>query len=196
MIHMPPVLTAAWIPFAGYPLLYLPLHIVWLELLIHPTALLVFQDLPQSDTLPRLPRGRERGFFTRREWLVVGLVGALMTLAVVGGYAYSLGVGRDVEHARAMALIVLSVASATLTAGLSGLRHRTARVMVTVTLGLSGVLVQTPGLATLLNLRPLHLDDWMLAVVGGVLVALLPAFTWPGGRASAAVPVTPPASRG
>ena len=185
MIHMPLVLTAAWIPFAGYPLLYLPLHIVWLELIIHPTALLVFQGIPQSDALPRLPPGRERRFFTRREWLVVGLVGALMTLAVVGGYAYSLGVGRDVEHARAMALVVLSVASATLTAGLSGLRHRTARVMVTMTLGLSVVLVQTPGLATLLNLTPLHLDDWLLAVAGGVLVAILPAFTWPSVRASA-----------
>ena len=25
-----------------------PIHIVWLELLIHPTALLVFQDLPRD----------------------------------------------------------------------------------------------------------------------------------------------------
>src|SRR5947199_315316 len=44
MIHIPLVITAAFVPFAGYPLLYLPIHIVWLELLIHPTALLVFQE--------------------------------------------------------------------------------------------------------------------------------------------------------
>jgi Ca2+-transporting ATPase len=38
MIHIPLVITAALIPLAGYPLLYLPTHIVWLEMLIHPTA--------------------------------------------------------------------------------------------------------------------------------------------------------------
>jgi magnesium-transporting ATPase (P-type) len=45
------VVSAALIPFAGFPLLYLPLHIVWLELIIHPTALLVFQGLPGTDRL-------------------------------------------------------------------------------------------------------------------------------------------------
>ena len=38
------MLTAAAIPLAGSPLLYLPIHVIWLELVIHPTALLVFQD--------------------------------------------------------------------------------------------------------------------------------------------------------
>ncbi|MEZ5598576.1 MAG: cation-transporting P-type ATPase [Pseudomonadales bacterium] len=46
MIHMPLVLSAAFVPLVGYPLLYLPIHIVWLESIIHPTALLVFQSLP------------------------------------------------------------------------------------------------------------------------------------------------------
>ena len=36
----------------GYPLLYLPIHIVWLETLIHPTAMLVFQEL-QKGTDPK-----------------------------------------------------------------------------------------------------------------------------------------------
>ena len=36
MVHIPLVITAALIPFAGFPLLYLPAHIVWLELIITP----------------------------------------------------------------------------------------------------------------------------------------------------------------
>ncbi len=44
MVHIPLVLSAAAVPLADHPLLYLPIHIVWLELIIHPTALLVFQD--------------------------------------------------------------------------------------------------------------------------------------------------------
>jgi Ca2+-transporting ATPase len=35
LIHIPLVLGAAIVPLIGYPLVYLPVHIVWLELIIH-----------------------------------------------------------------------------------------------------------------------------------------------------------------
>ena len=70
MIHLPLVLSAALIPLAGYPLLYLPIHIVWLELIIHPTALLVFQNLPSRGRLEPIHRGRRIRFFG--PWRVVG----------------------------------------------------------------------------------------------------------------------------
>ena len=50
LIHIPFVLTAALIPLLGYPLLYLPVHIVWLELIIHPTAILAFQAVSDSNS--------------------------------------------------------------------------------------------------------------------------------------------------
>ena len=48
LMHIALVAAAALVPFAGFPLLYLPMHVVWLELIIHPTALLVFQELPAA----------------------------------------------------------------------------------------------------------------------------------------------------
>src|SRR5690606_32734188 len=36
LFHIPFVLSAALVPLLGYPLLYLPAHVVWLELIIHP----------------------------------------------------------------------------------------------------------------------------------------------------------------
>ena len=45
MVHMPLVATAALVPFAGFPILYLPMHIVWLELIIHPTDAKRFTDI-------------------------------------------------------------------------------------------------------------------------------------------------------
>jgi P-type Ca2+ transporter type 2C len=63
VIHIPLVLTATLIPLAGYPLLYLPIHIVWLEVLIHPTAMLVFQDLPTQELLPRGATAKRGRFF-------------------------------------------------------------------------------------------------------------------------------------
>jgi Ca2+-transporting ATPase len=173
MIHLPLVLTAALIPLAGYPLLYLPVHVVWLELIIHPTALLVFQDLPEDHGLQARRRTQTLRFFSVAEWLVIAVVGIALTLLVTFSYVRSLGAGYDVEHARAMALVVLTLASAGLTVQLSRLRTPAARIMAVATVTLSLLLVQVPVLSAFLHLKPLHLDDWLLAIAGGALTVLL-----------------------
>lgn len=176
MIHIPLVVTAALIPLAGYPLLYLPVHVVWLELIIHPTALLVFQELPARGSLgPIGTRERSGKFFTSREWSVVALVGVAVTLVIYWGYVRSLR-ALDVEHARAMALVALVLASAALMGSLSGLRTWTARVIFAASVASALFLVQIPWPASLLNLRPLHADDWSIAAFGGVIPALLALF--------------------
>ena len=177
MIHIPLVLTAALIPLAGYPLLYLPVHIVWLELIIHPTALLVFQDMPGDTQLAPVVRTRRLRFFSLRQWLMIAAVGAAVTVIVSVSYVRSLGAGFDVEHARAMALVALTAASAGITLNLSRLRTPAAWAMVGGTLALSLLFVQIPLLAAFLHLRPLHLDDWLLALAGGLLASLLSALT-------------------
>lgn len=173
MIHIPLVITAALIPLAGYPLLYLPTHIVWLEMLIHPTALLVFQGLPSPDGFGSAGRRRAVQFFSRLEWLLIGVVGALMTILVTAGYLRSFETD-DVDHGRAMALGVLTLSSATLTAALSRFRTTASRVIVAGTIGLSLVLTQVPSLASALHLEPLHADDWAIAGIGSLLVGALP----------------------
>lgn len=179
MIHLPLVVTAALIPLAGYPLLYLPIHIVWLELIIHPTAMLGFQEGPDRSGLARRREPRAVRFFQRREWAVIAFVGTLLTAIVVGGYARSLGGGRNVEHARAMAMVTLTLASAMLGATMNRLRTPAARFIAAGTVGLSLLLVQTPSLASLLHMQPLHLDDWLAALAGVLLTAGIPMLsTW------------------
>lgn len=174
MIHIPLVLTATLIPLAGYPLLYLPVHIVWLEAIIHPTALLVFQDLPSSERLARITRPPGTGFFTGRDRALIVITGLMITLVVLAGYDRSLGPSTDVEHARAVALVALTCASATLTVTLSRLRTVVSRLVAGGTIGLSLLLVQTPALARLLHLRPLHSSDLGVALLGGFLAVALP----------------------
>ena len=173
MIHLPLVLTAALIPLAGYPLLYLPIHIVWLELIIHPTALLVFQELPAEARLSPVRRAERLRFFGPPEWAAIAVVGALTTAVVSVSFLRALEQGHDVEHARALALVVLTCASAGITAGLTRLRTRAARAMVAATLVLSWLLVQTPWLAPLLHLRALDVHDWVLALAGGGVAGIL-----------------------
>jgi Ca2+-transporting ATPase len=170
-IHLPLVATATLIPLASYPLLYLPVHIVWLELIIHPAALLAFQEFP-AHAQPFGLRHDGR-FFGVREWALVGGVGVVLTALIVWGYERSLAGGSTVEHARAMALVTLVLASAALTAGLSGLRTRGARIVTAATAASALLLVQAPVLARALHLEPLHAGDWAIAALSGVLPGLL-----------------------
>jgi Ca2+-transporting ATPase len=167
MIHFPLVLSAAIIPLAGYPLLLLPIHIVWLELIIHPTALLAFQE---DSTDGSLRRTREAGFFGWRQWLIIGVVSLLLTLLVLVGYDAGLGEYHDVDHARSLAVVVLVIGSAGITAALSGLRTRAACWVIFVSLASLVLFVQVPQIGRLLNLTPLHLDDWLMAVFATLAV--------------------------
>jgi Ca2+-transporting ATPase len=182
VIHLPLVLSAAALQLAGFPLLYLPIHIVWLELLIHPTAMLVFQDLPQSGPLAPPRRGPAR-FFSRREGATIFAAGLLVSLAVIAGYLWSLGPADNVEHARAMALLTLTSASAAVTVVLSGAGARAGRVMIAASLLSALAVLQLPVLARLFHVAPLHLDDWALALATSSIAALpLLALRPRGGR--------------
>jgi Ca2+-transporting ATPase len=171
VVHLPLVVTAALLPLAGYPLLYLPIHVVWLELVIHPTALLVFQDAPAPGLAPGELRG-PRQLLAARDWAVIvaagGLVGALVLAA------YLRGLSGGVDHARALALTALTLSSAWTTAALSRLRTAAGRWMTGGTVALTAVLVQVPALASYLHLRPLHADDWMAVGAGSLLAVLVP----------------------
>lgn len=70
-----------------------------------------------------------------------------------------------------MALVLLTAASAGSTAYLSGLRSYATRGIGLGTMALSVLLVQTAALATLLHLKPLRRDGWLLPVGGGLLAA-------------------------
>lgn len=175
IIHIPFVLTAALLPLAGYPLLYLPIHIVWLELIIHPTALLAFQELPATGRIERARGGNRRlHLFSRRDWTFMLATGGLITAMVVAGYVRSVSDSGQVQHGRAMALGILAFASAGVTASLSRLRARTARFVIICTVGLSAILIQAPPLASLLHMAPLHVDDWAVVIGAGVLAGALP----------------------
>ena len=171
LIHLPLVLTATFIPLAGYPVLYLPIHIVWAEAIIHPTALLAFQRSGIADATIPPARGADVRLFSRGEWATILLVGCLIAALVT--FTYVRSVADSDDHARAMAMIVLTTASAGITIVLSRLRTAAARVVVGLSLAMAILLVQVPALASLLHLRPLHLDDWALALAGGAL-AMLP----------------------
>ncbi len=173
-IHMPFVITAALIPLAGFPLLFLPIHIVWLEMIIHPTALLVFQELPASKRLEPDRRDGELFFYRGRDWAVIIAVGGLVSAWMVAGFVYGLRAGGHVEYGRAIALVILTFASAFVTASLSGLRTHTSRVVVAATIGMTLVILQVPMLAAIVHVQALRGVDWGIAAAGSLIAVAIP----------------------
>jgi len=171
MVHGPLVATAALIPFLGEPLLYLPAHIVWLELIFHPTALLAFQARAE-DGGRRIGARSTAAFFSRTEWMAIAAVASVTTFAVFGAYQYILSADLGAAYARSAALAVLVLSSAAIAAALSRLRTAPAIVAVGATIGSVLVLIQLPAVSALLNLTPLgwiHLAyAFGLASVAGI----------------------------
>ena len=90
----------------GLPLLLLPVHLVWLELLVHPIAMLLFEAEPAApDVMKRPPRDPKAGLLPRRSLLRSVATGVLLTVMALAIYAAELPGGED--HARAVALVAL-----------------------------------------------------------------------------------------
>jgi len=173
LIHIPFVLSAAAIPLANNPLAFLPIHIVWLELIIHPTALLVFQDLPSSNRLAPVERVTAIRFFSTTSWTTIIVSGLILTALISIGFEIAVGPEGNVVHARSIAMSSLVCISAAVTIVLSKLATQTARVIVAVELATLILFVQIPVLSNLVQLTPLHLSDWAIVVGTGILAAAL-----------------------
>ena len=165
IIHLPLVAAAALVPLWGYPLLFLPAHLVWLELIIHPTALLAFQARPAGVAIPRGHPRRGSRLFARADWIAIASVGVLLTTLVVAGYLLGVKERGDVGHGRAMALAVLTLASAMVTLVLGRARTLAAVAIPAATIVVSAALIQAAPVAHALGLAPLHADDWTMAAL-------------------------------
>ena len=107
--HAPLILSAVVIPFFGVPLLLLPIHLVWLELIVHPTSALVYENDPAgaSDLMTQPPRGRAGGLLRPKDWVRPILLGTVLTVGCLAVYLGDLQSGLGVEVSRGMALATM-----------------------------------------------------------------------------------------
>lgn len=172
IVHIPLVLAAAVVPFAGFPLLFLPIHIVWLELIIHPTAILAFQyNSGSSDFV--LSRRPPRGFFTGQDWLKILGAGMFTSAAMLAHYMFALGNTDNSLHARSAGLANLILTSAAVTIALAGLKNPRATAIAGITVASLFVATQVRAISNVLSLSPLQWDDWALAFLAATIAALL-----------------------
>ncbi|MFN9778930.1 MAG: cation-translocating P-type ATPase [Alphaproteobacteria bacterium] len=176
LVHIPLVLSAAFVPLMDNPILYLPVHIVILELFIHPTALLAFQIPAGAGALRPIPRDGPSHFFTARTWVRVVGCGILLAVILVAAFEWVAAQGGTEGHARSLVLAMLAVWSASIALALNRSTQGIGAIVPVVSAIVVVGLVQLPVLSGFVHLEALHGTDWLAVGVTSVVAVLLAGF--------------------
>jgi Ca2+-transporting ATPase len=179
-----PIAGMSLIPvLLGMPLMLLPVHIVFLELIIDPTCSVVFEsEKEEPDVMNRPPRHRSEGLFTRRI-LALSLLQGFVVLAIVFAiYAGALARGLEENEVRALTFttivisnlfLILTNKSWTETIRVS-LRspNRALSVVFTLTIVCLLLVIFVPALQELFRFSPLSLSGLGICIAGGLFSVL------------------------
>ena len=106
--HAPLLLSAFLLPLFGAPILLLPIHLIWLELIVHPTSALVFEsDPPPPNLMTQPPRKPHTELLRRDDWARAIVLGAALAVMVIAIFSLTIRAGLGVEASRAAALITM-----------------------------------------------------------------------------------------
>jgi P-type Ca2+ transporter type 2C len=114
-VHIPIAGTALLPAIFGWPLILLPAHIAFLELIIDPACSVVFEAEPEGpDVMRRPPRSRDESLYSRAA-LQQSLADGLSALAcVLLVYLVARSFGYDDDQVRALTFITLVLGNLTL----------------------------------------------------------------------------------
>jgi Ca2+-transporting ATPase len=182
-VHVP-IAGLSMLPvfFADWPLLILPVHIAFLQLIIDPACTLIFEaEQAEDDVMRRPPRKREVGLFSR-ETVGIALLQGFSILGMCLGVFLLARRGHSDDAARALAFVTLVVAFVVvILVNRSRLRSAVAMLrtpnpavpwVLVGTVFLLGVAVFVPLARRLFHFAPLHPTDLLLSLGAGFLCVL------------------------
>jgi Ca2+-transporting ATPase len=182
-VHVP-IAGLSMLPvfFAGWPLLLLPVHIVFLELIIDPACSLIFEaEDAEADVMRRPPRSPEERLFSRRT-IGLAVLQGLSVLGVCIGAFLLARVGHSADVARALtfttlvvAFVVIILVNRSWTRSLVAMLrvpNTALRWVVGGTAALLAVVLFVPFPRQLFHFAPLHVGDLLLSVAAGLTCVL------------------------
>jgi Ca2+-transporting ATPase len=106
--HAPLLLSALVLPILGAPILLMPIHLIWLEIVVHPTSALVFEnDPPEKGLMSEPPRPPREGLMRRNDWRRALLLGITLAAVVIALYLLLMQQGYAQDAARSAGLVAL-----------------------------------------------------------------------------------------
>ncbi len=178
-VHVP-IAGLSLLPLAfGWPVIFTPVHIVFLEMVIDPVSSLVFEAEPSEErAMLRPPRRPESSLVSGRFIMESLLQGGLMLLVVGLIYAIALRLETPVDEARALAFVTLVITNFVLifTSRATGfaivdLARRPNWILWSVVGVTSAILLSIltiPAIRALFFFGELHGNDLLLCVAAGI----------------------------
>ncbi|HVC32094.1 MAG TPA: cation-transporting P-type ATPase [Chloroflexota bacterium] len=179
----PLLLVALVIPLVGAPLLLLPASLILSEIVVHPTASLVFEnDPPPPDLMRRPPRAPGASLLVGRDFMRSVAVGVSLGVGVLVLYLAALSRGTPELEARGttyaalflgqtiMVLTERSPAQPLWKTGVQG--SRVLPVILAASLLLLLIVLYVPALAGIFKLASPSAGEWATAVITAGATAL------------------------
>ncbi|MDD4179328.1 MAG: cation-translocating P-type ATPase [Candidatus Margulisbacteria bacterium] len=178
---------AVHIPIAGMsllpvlfnlPLVLLPAHIAFLELVIDPACSTVFEAEPEdANIMKRPPRNLTEPLFNRRAFFLSLLQGISVLAVVFVIFVWALYIGKGAEEARTLAfaslvfanlmLIITNLSWSQTVIKILRVGNRALWWVMAGTLCALALVLYFPPLRELFHFQFLHPDDLLIALLGG-----------------------------
>ena len=179
-VHIPIAGLALFPILFNLPLVLLPAHIAFLELIIDPACSTVFEAEPEEkNIMNRPPRNLQERLFGKKNITLSVVQGASMLAGVIVIFLYALYMDKGEVETRTLTFATLVIANLTLiVANLSWsqsiiktLRSENKALRYVLVGALSGLLLvlYVPFLRSLFRFSLLHVDDLFIVFVVGVL---------------------------
>jgi P-type Ca2+ transporter type 2C len=181
-------ILAIHVPIAGmslipvlfhWPMVLLPAHIAFLQLIIDPACSIVFEaEREEKEVMNRPPRSSKQPLFDRKTLLISIMQGVIVLASVLGVFSFSLSLGMSEEKVRALTFTTLIVAnlgliltnrswSRTLVATLR-LPNKALMPVVAGALLFLGFVLYVPVFVTLFRFSSLNQLELLVCVAAGI----------------------------
>ncbi len=182
-VHVPIAGLALFPLLFGYPLILLPAHIAFLELIIDPACSVVFEAEPEErNIMQRPPRDLKEKLFGRKNMLTSLLQGISVLTAVIAVFLLALYLGKGDTEARTLTFATLVIANITLiSANLSwekdiiksiNTENRAFWLVSGGALFSLAAVLYVPFTRELFHFSRLHVDDLIIAFFAGIMSVL------------------------
>ncbi|MBC8111348.1 MAG: cation-translocating P-type ATPase, partial [Verrucomicrobia bacterium] len=181
-VHIPIILTV-FVPLALgwlYPNIFLPIHIIFLELIMGPTCSIIYENEPmEKNIMLQKPRPFTNTFFNGKELTTSIIQGLIITGGTLFAYQYAVQQGLSESLTRTMVFTVLIAANILLTlvnrsfyySVFTTLYYKNNLVLlvISLTLAITGLLIYVKPLAQFFKFEPLNLSQLGICVGIGFL---------------------------
>ncbi|MDF0717168.1 cation-translocating P-type ATPase [Muricauda sp. 334s03] len=167
-IHIP-IILVVFLPLVlgwAYPNIFMPKHVIVLELIMGPTCSIIFENEPmEKGTMSRDPRPFAQTFFKPRELAISLLQGLVITMGTLAMYYFTMSQGEGEATVRTVVFATLITSNIFLTLVNRSFHYSMFRTMgykntmipliILIAVVVTGLLVYTDNLAVLFGFVPL-----------------------------------------